>query len=285
MFKKELLMEYKKLLNQLSTQLNQIEKQNNKITKQANLSVIYCRDILSKMHQIVLTNSFENEESEIKFFKKTKIIPLSKLVFYSEVLTFEIQFPKATKEEQIKYIEKRIKKIIKFYDYNIDFIQYVREDKTHFDTLYYTRVNCDSYNFTNTKLYYRTPEFSTSHDILLGKLKGYDLLIIYLQNKLYNLQNLKPQNTTELSIKSNLHWTSSKVDLNELIYAVHSSGVINNGAAGIKEIATVFEQIFNIDLGNYYHRSIEIRSRKINKTIFMDRLKESLIKDMDRFDE
>ena len=62
MFKKELLMEYKKLLNQLSTQLNQIEKQNNKITKQANLSVIYCRDILSKMHQIVLTNSFENEE-------------------------------------------------------------------------------------------------------------------------------------------------------------------------------------------------------------------------------
>jgi len=237
------------------------------------------------MHQIVLTNSFENEESEIEFFKKTKIIPLSKLVFYSEVLTFEIQFPKATKEEQIKYIEKRIKKIIKFYDYNIDFIQYVREDKTHFDTLYYTRVNCDSYNFTNTKLYYRTPDFSTSHDILLGKLKGYDLLIIYLQNKLYNLQNLKSQNITKSSIKSNLYWTSSKVDLNELIYAVHSSGAINNGAAGIKEIATVFEQVFNIDLGNYYHRAIEIRSRKINKTIFMDRLKESLIKDMGRFDE
>ena len=278
-------MEYEKLLNQLNTQLNQIEKHNKEITKQAKLSINYCRDILSKMNQIVLKNCFKNEESEIEFFKKTKIIPLLKLVFYSEILTFEIQYPKASKEEQINYIEKRIKKINKFYDYNIDFIQYAREEKTHFDKLYYTRINNNSYNFTNTKLYYRTPDFSTSHDILLGKLKGYDLLIVYLQNKLDNLQNLNPQNSTESSIISNLHWTSSKVDLTELIYAVHSSGTINNGSAGIKEIATAFEQMFNIDLGNYYHKYIEIRARKVNKSIFMDRLKESLMSNMDKFDE
>lgn len=278
-------MEYKKLLNQLSARINQIEKDNRVITKQANLSVIYCRDILSKMNQIVLINSFENEESEIEFFKKTKIIPLSKLVFYSEILTFEIQYPKATKGEQIKYIEKRIKKINKFYDYNIDFIQYVRESKTHFDKLYYTRVNNNSYNFTNTKLYYRTPDFSTSHDILLGKLKGYDLLIIYLQNKLYNLQNLKSQNSTESSIISNLHWTSSKVDLTELIYAVHSSGVINNGSAGIKDIAIIFEQVFNIDLGNYYHTFTEIRARKPKVTKFIERLNDSLNNFIQKSDE
>jgi len=278
-------MEYKKLLNQLSEQLNQIENQNKEITQQANLSINYCRKTLSKMNQIVLKNSFENEEYEIDFFKRIKIKPLSKLVYYSEILTFEIQYPKASKEEQIKYIEKRIHKINKFYSYNLDFIQYVREDKCHFDSLYYTRVNCNSYNFTNTKLYYRTPEFSTSHDILLGKLKGYDLLIIYLRDKLYNLQNTKPQFPNKSSIKSNLHWTSSKVDLTELIYAIHSSGVVNNGSVKIKELASTFEQVFNIDLGNYYHSFTEIRARKPKVIKFIERLNDTLINSIQKYDE
>jgi len=278
-------MEYEKLLDKLSAQLILIEKQNEEITQQANLSVNYCKDILSKMNQIVLTNSFENEKAEIDFFKRLKIVPLSKLVYYSEVLTFEIQYPKASKEEQIKYIEKRIHKINKFYSYNLDFIQYVREDKIHFDHLYYTRINCDSYNFTNTKLYYRTPEFSTSHDILLGKLKGYDLLIIYLRNKLYNLQNTKPQNPNKPSIKSNLHWTSSKVDLTELIYAIYSSGVVNNGSVKIKDLASTFEQVFNIDLGNYYHTFTEIRARKPKAIKFIERLNDSLIDSIQKSDE
>jgi len=278
-------MKFRNLLNELKMQLDLIEKQNKETTQQANLSINYCRKTLSKMNQIVLKNCFENKEYEIDFFKRIKIVPLSKLVYYSEVLTFEIQYPKASKEEQIRYIEKRIHKINKFYSYNLDFIQYVREDKTHFDSLYYTRVNCNSYNFTNTKLYYRTPEFSTSHDILLGKLKGYDLLILYLRDKLYNLHDPKPQNSKEFSIKTNLHWTSAKVDLTELIYAIHSSGVVNNGSVKIKDLASTFEQVFNIDLGNYYHSFTEIRARKPKAIKFIERLNDSLINSIQKSDE
>ena len=38
-----------------------------------------------------------------------------------------------------------------------------------------------------------------------------------------------------------LTWTGSKVALIELIYALHTEGVFNNGAADLKNIAEYFE--------------------------------------------
>ncbi len=278
-------MKFKKLIIDLEEQLNQIEKQNIEITQKAKSSITSCEKVLNKMNNFVTSTSFKSEQSEMEFFKETKIIPFSKLIYYCEILTFEIHYPKVSKEKQIRYIEERIEKINKFYDCNVEFIQYVKEDKTHFDKIYYMRNKNESYSFTNTQLYYRTPEFSTSHDILLGKLKGYDLLIIYLRDKLYNLQNLKSQNPTESSIKSNLHWTSSKVDLTELIYAIHSSGVVNNGSVKIKDLASTFELVFNIDLGNYYHSFTEIRARKPKAIKFIERLNDTLINFIQKSDE
>jgi hypothetical protein len=81
---------------------------------------------------------------------------------------------------------------------------------------------------------------------------------------------------------SRLFWTGNKTELIELIYALQSSGAINSGTADIKEMASLFEQIFNIDLGNYYHTFIEIRARKGSKTKFIDKLEEALLR---RFEE
>ena len=47
-------------------------------------------------------------------------------------------------------------------------------------------------------------------------------------------------------------------------------------------MANYFEKIFDIDLGEIYRAQNEIKNRKINKTKFLDILKENLIK---RFDE
>lgn len=53
----------------------------------------------------------------------------------------------------------------------------------------------------------------------------------------------------------------------------------------IAPIVKVFESTFNIDLGDFYHTFLELKSRKINRTKFLDSLKESLIKKMDEQDE
>lgn len=113
------------------------------------------------------------------------------------------------------------------------------------------------------------------------------MLIVYLKTEINKLEN---SNGMELTInpyqkESRLFWTANKTDLVELIYALHTTGAINSGTADIKEMASVCERLFNIELGDYYRTYLEIRSRKINQTKFLDKLKESLIVRMEKADE
>lgn len=39
--------------------------------------------------------------------------------------------------------------------------------------------------------------------------------------------------------------------------------------------------MFNIDLGDFYHTFMELKARKINRTKFIDSLRDALIKKMD----
>ena len=278
-------MKFDSLQEQLCMQLNEIKNQNSNIIKQADLSITACRSILSEMSKIISNSSFIDETDEINFFKKIKIQPLSQLVYFSELRSFEIQYPKACYRDQIEYLEKKIRKVNKFFNYNIEFIQYVRQDKTNLDSSYYIRANYNSLNITDTKSYYRAPDFSTSHDILLGKVKGFDLFINYLQNRLFHLQNPDSTKLHDIHKASKLKWTSTKIALTELIYALHSSGAINSGAADIKEIASMTERLFNVDLGDYYRTYLEIKMRKIDRVKFIDTLKASLLNRMEEAEE
>ncbi len=70
-----------------------------------------------------------------------------------------------------------------------------------------------------------------------------------------------------------------------MIYALHSQGVFDNGDADIKLIAKTLELAFNINLGDFYHTYMELKSRKINRTKFLDGLRDALIQKMDEQDE
>ena len=99
-----------------------------------------------------------------------------------------------------------------------------------------------------------------------------------MEDRLNNVNVKKVSNNS-------LKWTASKTALTELIYALYSHGVFNNGNTDIKLIAKTFEEAFNIELGNFYHTFMELKARKINRTKFLDNLCEALIKKMDEQDE
>ena len=82
-----------------------------------------------------------------------------------------------------------------------------------------------------------------------------------------------------------LKWTAPKVALTELLYALNSEGVFNNGTADLKDIAEFFEYIFEIDLGQYRRTFLEIRARKSDRTKFISSLNEALLKRMDNADD
>lgn len=275
-------MKFELLLQQLHNDLQIIKKQHQSITKQARLSIVTCRKTLSEMNKLVLATCFIDEKEEIHFFKKIKVQAFSQLVYYSELRYCESNYPKTTLEAKKKYLERKLRKATKFFTYNLEFVNYVREKQTHLDTQYFTRKNYNTLNVTDAKHYYRAPEFSTSHDILLGKIYGYDYFINYLKNKLHNLQNPRAVNLRDMHKKSILKWKNSKTDLVELIYAIHSSGAID---ADINELVAVAEELLNIKIGNPYRIIIEIQSRKISQTKYVDTLKKSLLKRFQELDQ
>lgn len=123
-------------------------------------------------------------------------------------------------------------------------------------------------------------DFNTSHDYKVARIIANDLIQVYIEDQLYNKVAKNKSVVSPI-----LNWTGSKVALIELIYALHYQGVFDNGNSDIGLIAKYFESTFNVNLGNFYQTYLELRTRKVNPTKFLDNLREGLIRKMDEQDE
>ena len=234
-----------------------------------------------------MNRSFKSKQKEIHFFKVVKPKVFSKLIYYVKLFNIESKRPRGSKKSQIKYFNSHIERLQIYFNDNLEFYHYYRRNATSLDEQYFLRGKADIRLYPDTFHFFSDEQFSTSHDCTVATILAYDMLIVHLKTEIDKLEN---NNGMETAIppfrkQSKLFWTGHKTDLIELIYALHSCGAINSGTADIKEMAAGCEQIFNIDLGNYYHTFIEIRSRKANNTKFIDKLKESLIKRFRELDE
>jgi len=85
-------MEKKLLAKELLNELESIHSTTLDIIKQADLSIVLCRNLLSKFKKMVLTSDCKDQTKEIEFFKEIKQIPLSNLIYFSDIRSFEAQF-------------------------------------------------------------------------------------------------------------------------------------------------------------------------------------------------
>jgi len=273
-------MDLKLLSKELLDELESIQMEQLCVIRQSDLSIVLCRNLLSRYKKSIIRSKFENVDSEILFFKETKQVPLSNLICFSELRSFEIQFPKGNRIVQKQTIVKKISKLNRFFRYNMDFVQYIEQERMYLDGHYFTRAYFNNFNATHSKYYYCDPEFSSSHDILLAKMNANKRLVKYLDER---LKNINHRNTTRVNnaVRA-FKWTSSKAALVELIYALNYNRAINNGNAELKKIVTLFQEIFNFDLGEFYKIYSEIKSRRKSRTKFLDELSEGLISRMDK---
>ena len=254
------------------------ENQNEKLFCAEVISL--CKTELLKLKQNLRQKKFTTDEDEIHFFKEIKQIPLHNLIFYTEKRFFEIQFPIGSKRKKEKYINRKLDKIHRFFEYNLDFNQYIDSKQDYLDEQYFLRKNLDFSRIIHLKFYNIDPDFNTSHDLLLGKLLAYRKLVDYYIER---LNRLKTPSFQEIP-KSQLKWTSSKAALTELTYALYHGGAVNNGNTDIREIASALEHTFNFPIGDVYRTYSEIRSRKNGRTKFLDNLSTSLLSVMDNLD-
>lgn len=180
----------------------------------------------------------------------------------------------------------QLDKLQYYFNDSLEFYEYYRRNSTFLDEQYFLRGKADIRLYPETFHFFSDGKFSTSHDGAVARILAHDMIIIYLKTEIERIRSKKTveYNTNVALNPSTLCWSGSKTDLIELIYALHGSGVINNGDADIKELASMYETMFNIQLGDYYRSFLEIRQRKIHLTKFIDRLKESLLKRMEESD-
>lgn len=242
-----------------------------------------CNKCLSALKDQIEKEDFESVEEEIHFFKEIKPAVMSYLIYFTEVRSCEIRKPKAGTNFQIRFFEKEIKKVNKFFYRNVDFSHYMELGHNYLDHQLFTRNYQNNFPFTPLVNYYQFPEFSTSHDMLWSKIKAMHRFLHYIRK---SLEELRPGHNL-LSVERRhpvLLWTSSKTALTELIYALYSDGALNHGAADLNTITTSFEDFFNIKLDNLYKTYSEIKARKGSKTKFLEELMLNLQQKMSKED-
>ncbi len=283
------MLNYSNKLKKINAEFEALEAGNYDVLTKAEKGIEISKFYLKLLRANVLASKFKSKNEEIKFFKQIKPIVYSKLIYYVKLFNIESKRPRGSSKSQKKYLDYEIKKLQDYFNENLEFYQYYRRGEKFLDNQYFIRGKEDIRLYPDNFHFFTDDKFSTSHDSTVAIIMAYDMLIIHLKKEIDKFENnnsiMETTNSQNPMLLSKLFWTGSKTDLIELIYALDSCGTINSGTADIKEMAAVYEQIFNIDLGNYYHTFIEIRARKSNSTKFIDKLKESLRKRIEESDE
>ena len=270
---------YTKIMEELEEEIKELTYEQGNVLASSEKAVELILHKTSELKEYVLKTGFKNVQEEIHFFKYQKPAIIAKLIYHNAIYKIEARKPYGAKPIR-KYLNKELKKLKRFFDNNLDFYKYYRSNNSFLDENFFVRGKHDIKLWLDTYYFQSDQTFSTSHDYKVAKIIANDLIQVYIEGQLYS----KTQDSNSASTEK-LNWTGSKVAMIELIYALHYQGVFDNGNSDIRMIAKYFENAFSVDLGDFYHTYLEIKNRKINRTKFIDTLRDGLIKKMDEQDE
>lgn len=268
---------YRISLQAIENKLNNVQSEIDEVLLLSEKSIEICIKGLRELRDVVIEKGFQNREAEIIFFKEIKPKIVSNLIYNNNIYTIETNRPNGSTKIKRKYIQMELRKLKNFFYENLDFYRYYRTGSTYLDYKYFIRGKQDIRLNLDAFVYEADPDFSTSHDFKISTILANYLLQVYLENELTKIDFQPTNKESGLISRNQIKWTGNKVSLIELMYALHQSGVFNNGQSDIKAIATYFENIFNVDLGNYYRTYLELKIRQ-DRTKFLDSLRENFIR-------
>lgn len=277
---------YTRLSDKIQVELINVDIERCDISIEESVRMIkFLGDCLSEIRDYFLVLKSITVQDEIAFFKEMKPEVLGLLLYFNKIHNIELKRPIGSNETQSEYYDNELKRLTYFFECNLDFHQYYRANSTYLDEYYFVRGKYNHELCIDSTQFILDPLFSTGYDYKVAKIICNEMLRIYLNKKQHSLEKLVTiKKNRELLPATNLKWTGSKADATELGYSMRDSGVINYGNADIKEIMNFIEVNFDIDLGDYYRTYVAIKSRKKDRTPFLNRLIESLIRRMERDD-
>ena len=272
-----------RLLEDLENQLKEIELAKKETIERVEDFIRKTISVLETLKTNFVKYKFETKKDEISFFKDVKPQFVCKLIYYNEIYNIITNKPFGGNKALRKYYTGELAKLKSFYNENAEFFKYYRNGNTYLDNKYFVRGRYDIKLTLDSFYFQADSRFSTSHDFKVAKLLANDLIKNYLESEIAKIENKAPLfNLTERQVQK---WTGTKIALIELVYALHAEGVFNNGASDLKETAKFFEEVFDVDLGQFHRTFFEMRARKADRTKFLNSLRDTLVRRMDEVDE
>lgn len=273
------------ILSEIDLEIDEIDLYGYDIIETSLSMVHRLQTVLSDLRTKIQTYIFPTKEDEILFFKVQKPEILGRLLFFYKIYSIETQCPNGSDEVIKGYISRELDNLTYFFNRNLDFYQYYRSHSTLYDEYYFVRGKSDLRLCTDSAQFDKDPNFSTGYDYKVAKIIANEMLRIYLNKRLVKLEtNTQVEDNLQKCLKYPFRFTGKKVFLIELGYSLVSSGDINNGNVEIKEMMNFLGTVFQVELGDYYAAYIAMKERKKDRTAYLSRLQDSLVKRMDEDD-
>lgn len=243
-------------------------KTSDKIIEESYHMIRFLMKTLETLKVEVTKNDFKSIKEEIAFFKKIKPEITCKIFYYRDVIDLASLCPSDDLElKRMYYKEQREKYCCA--DLNLELYKYIKTNRTDKDEYFFTRSDALFSEFSDTFFFEVDVNFFTPYSFQLAKIKGRKLLMEFIS------KNIREHTSLDcLGPPSSLKWLASKNSLIELIYALHISQSVSH--KNIREIVSVFESIFKVDLGDVHHSFYKMKFRSNSYTLFLDRLRVSL---------
>ena len=273
------------ILSEIDVEIDEIDLYGYDIVENSLSMVHRLQAVLNDLKTKLQTYSFPAKEDEITFFKTQKPEILGRLLFFYKIYRIETQCPNGSDDVIRSYINRALDNLTYFFNRNLDFYQYYRSHSTLYDEYYFVRGKSDLRLCTDSAQFDKDPNFSTGYDYKVAKIIANEMLRIYLNKRLVKLEtNTQVEDNLQKCLKYPFRFTGKKVFLIELGYSLVSSGDINNGNVEIKEMMNFLGTVFQVELGDYYAAYIAMKERKKDRTAYLSRLQDSLVKRMDEDD-
>lgn len=273
------------LMSELEQELKRIHLETENAIKTSEQAIKNTAAALEKLKSYFIKHKYLKKREEIEFFRDIKPKFTAKLIYYNEIYCIETNKPLGTNKTIRKYYSAELTKLKVFFKENKEFYRYCRTGNNSLDNQYFIRAKYDHKLMLDSAFFQADHRFTTSHDFKVAQILANEEIKVFLEEQIKKMKRKPIEAKISSRIVKRQKWTGSKVELVELIYALHSEGVFNNGFSGLKEVTAFFESVFNIDLGQFHRVFLEIRSRKSDRTKFLNTLKNNLIIRMDDADE
>lgn len=230
------------------------------------------RTTLTIIKEKILTEPFESDEEEIKFFKYWK--PMFAAQHQLEVERFKITSARPVSDDlELKsYYLKELSFLQQVIDKHQFFYQYFISGSSDLDRFFFLR-NAMPPNPMWSAPYTYDPQFGTPGDDLFAQFLCMGWLKDYLLKCIAGIGQQDSKKVQELK------WTGEKQNLIEVAYGLWLTKQLNDGNATLLQIITWLEDSLQVDLGNVQKAFANIRSRKrLSPTKYIDLIREEVLK-------